>query len=258
MAYIIHTFLNLKILVVFNLAIIAAVFLLGSFLVDSGYIHLISLIFVFLALYVIFTRYNFSNRFLRVFSYLNLLNLFFLSISHVWEFITHRFLGVSEVAVESVVLSFYFISFLVVFFILRYISDVYEGKLDFDARMFLIPFAAVVPFVYFFLQFSDSIIMPAGVAIFVLTVFIGAFLCVKVLRKGKTIPILRDFMRYLLVFIVFIIVSSLFEFLEIFEFSSGTVQLLIEYLAHFGIYLALSAYILGLIKLLSAGDFSKL
>lgn len=258
MAYIIHTFLNTKTLIAFNLIIIAAVLLLGSSFADSGFIHLTSIIFIFLALYVIFTRYNFSNRFLRVFSYLNLVNLFFLSISHVWEFVTHRFLGIPEVTVGSIVLSFYFISFLVVLFILRYISNVYEGKLDFDARMFLVPFVVAIPFVYFLSQLDVSTVTLVSIATLVSIVFIGVFLGVKILRMRKTILILRDFMKYLLIFIIFMVFSSFFELLEIFKFSSGTAQLLFDYLAHFVIYFALSAYILSLVKLLSAGDFSKL
>ena len=87
------------------------------------------------------------------------------------------------------------------------------------------------------------------IVVLVSTIVVG-IISISLMRRIKIImPVFRDFMSYLIFVDVFILFAALFEFLEIFPMTVNISEIQVEYLAHFPVFIALSALILGLEKL---------
>jgi hypothetical protein len=137
-------------------------------------------------------------------------------------------------------------------------SESAHSKWIFKGSLFLSAFFICFSFYFLLVKHTDeqlaSITTPAVIFIFI----IGIFAMVRIAMLKKVISILSHFIDYFSFTILFVMLSSVFEFFEAAEIEivpGADIQN--TYITHFLIYIAISFYILGLTKLLTPGGVYK-
>ena len=251
-------FLNIYTLLIVNLAIIAIAELIGTgrYFYDTGFIHLIGIIFIGLAVYRIFTRYYFQDQFFKKFLKLSLTAFTILATTQIFEYLWIKFLPLKQGMAEAGVIGLYFVSLLFLIAGLKFILGTAQQKPDINLRLPAIIMLLTVVFSIVFMA-SGAPIFEKNIEVFiyvylVLVAILGIFAINTSLKIKKVLPLFKKFVNYLIPGIIFIVIASLFEFFKLLEFSFIN-EIQIAYLAHFAIYFALSFMFLGFGKLLNLG-----
>ena len=98
-----------------NIAIIIAVELSdgGKFFVETGLIHGVAILFIFLAIGVLFLPYQLYDQYAKKFLWGEILAMLIFASSHITEFLSYKIFDIHEDAVFANVANFYIISILV-------------------------------------------------------------------------------------------------------------------------------------------------
>lgn len=251
-------FLNIYTLFIVNLAVIAAAEFVGGgrYFYDTGLIHLIEVVFAGLVILRILNRYYLQDVFFKKFLKLSLMAFAVLTITHVFEYLWIKFSSLNQVVVETGVVGLYFASFLFLIAGLDFVLRIARRKPDINLGLPSIILFLVVVFSIVFMAGGAPILgenIKAFLYVYLaLVAALGIFAIAMSLKIKKVLPLLKGFVNYLIPGIIFIIIASLLESLEILEFSTIN-EIQTTYFAHFAIYFALSFMFLGFGKLLSLG-----
>ncbi len=246
-----------------NIAIIIAVELSdgGKFFVETGLIHGVAILFIFLAIGVLFLPYQLYDQYAKKFLWGEILAMLIFASSHITEFLSYKIFDIHEDAVFANVANFYIISILVMLVGSEMFFKAYHrGR----TKLFLWLYglsAAIFAFLVVFNVLNDDIIslekMGAYLSFYIISIIGFGFLGMTVAAKFRVVSIVAPFVRYFRISLFFIIMATLINvFYVILEETLGVPDYQIINFAHFSFYAALSGMIVSLSKLSS--DLSHL
>ncbi len=249
-------FLNIYVLLAVNLVIIAAAELIGNgwFFYETGLIHLIGIVFIFLVILIIFTRYSLQDRIIKNFLQICLIAFGIFSITHIIECFAACQPVNNWKIVDFEVMAFYFVGLFALFIATETILRAYRNQSAFKWQypiltvflfaMISIVFLANSSVFYYFYAYFAYLVLNSAIGILVIT---------RTLKIGKILPLLSGFVRYFNIGIIFVVLASLFEFFEFFGLGGAINEVQTIYLAHFSIFFGMSFIFLGFGKLLNLG-----
>jgi len=247
---------TMRTLVVFNLAIILLVELVGGgvYFAETGLVHAIAAIFVGLIMIRIFSDHASNDYIFRGFLKIQLLFFLFLGMVHIYEYLGLYVFMLNDEVVELSAMASYLLWMLGLFFALEFVYRIYQKK---SALMSIVLVVLIsVGFLGLVLVNISSTfvqILPAWlpVAILVGTVITAIFMIMSILEIRGTMPIFKEYSYYVIPAIILLVFAAFFEYFESTHIlnSIGISDSQNLYLAHFFIYAVLSLLFVGLGKL---------
>lgn len=250
-------------LIIINVAIIAVVELIdgGKFFVESGLIHGVAILFIVLAMGILFLPYRIYDQYTKRFLWSGILAMLIFSASHIVEFFSYKILSIHEDAVFANTAIFYIISILIMLIGAEiFLRARHHARTVLFLWIYIASVLAFSALIGFNLA-NDELIslgrlnMQLGFYIFSIILF--GFLGMIITLKLKAVSIIAPFIKYFRISLFFIIVATVINiFYVILEEVLGVPDHQIINFAHFGFYAALSGMIVTLAKL--SADLSGL
>lgn len=240
----------------FNILVIVVVELTGDgqYFAQTGFIHLLALLFVGFVLVQIFTEYAFGDYLLKGFLRIQLAFFMFLAMIHIYEYFAEQvFMMRGDVAGLTVIAGYFvwlFSTFIALRFVLRVyykenltLSIILSGIVALCFLGLVAPNAFPVVVSWFPAWFPDLILLGI-VTVAVLGIY-------YVQRIKKIMPIFRDYSRYMTIASVLMVVTAFSEYFEGINFleSFGISHTQNLYFSHFVLFAALSLLLIGYNKL---------
>lgn len=243
-------------LTIANVAIILAVELTdgGKLFAETGLIHGVAILFIFLAISILFLPYRIYDQYTKKFLWSGILAMLIFSASHVVEFLSYKVFGIHEDAVFANVAIFYIISILVMLLGTEMFFRAYNHK---RTPLFssLYGFGIIIfSLLVIFNILNDETISLERIGphliFYVSSVVALGFLGMKIIAKLKAVSIISSFIRYFRISLFFIIIAALINiFYVILEDTLGVPDYQVINIAHFSFYASLSGMMITLIKL---------
>ncbi len=256
MSFPIEKYLNYYTLGAMNLALILITELSGDFFEETGIIHLLSLLFLPLALgmYLRAGQYVASDHFLKFFLKITFLLLFIFPLIHPAEMLLQAVFSLSDETKDAFTLGAYLVSILGILAAAEYILSSWRRKTKwlYVLTLFLVFIFGFISFCLLaFWRGEESSAMITGV-IALLVALAGVYSIFRIVKLKRVMPVLGNFIHYFSFAILFFTLSGLFEYFEINNLI-GLPEVQNAYIAHFLIFATISVYILGLAKLIRPG-----
>ena len=243
-------------LVLLNIAIIAGAEFAGAgkFFEETGLIHGIVLVFVFLIMARIFSEYAFGDYILKGFLKIQLGFFVLLGLIHIYEYLGLYVLKINNVVVESTATLLYVIWLIGNVIALEFVFRIYQKK-KITQMAFLIALASLVGLVVVLMHVFSGMVqeVPRWIKdlMVILAIVFGA-LGIWCTSKITTImPIFKSYAYYRLPATFLVVAATLSEYAEstgiLKQFGISETQNL--YLSHFTIYAALSFLLIAYGKL---------
>jgi hypothetical protein len=244
------------VLILLNLAIIKAAEFVGGgkFFAETGLIHGIVLVFVFLILARIFSEYAFGDYILKGFLKIQMAFFLFLGFVHIYEYLGVDVLVIKDSVVELSVTLFYLLWLIGNLIALEFVFRIYEKKSFLKNSIFAGGFVLVSVGIIALHAFSGLVEeLPSWTsdAILLAVVVLGVYSSLRILKIKEIMPIFNNFAIYTVPAIALVVLATFSEYSEsvgfLSRFNISPTQNL--YLSHFIIYAALSLLLIGFGKL---------
>lgn len=244
-------------LLLLNVIVVFAVEITGGFFASTGFIHLLAIIFVILALIRTASHSHVHDQFLEPVIHRGILAMIILALSHIVEFAGFMIFNLPREAVSVNVVNFYLVSTLIVITGV----EVFVGKLDkfsqnlskiieiTAATFFLLVVLTLFNTKNISLSSSSWMTYSYTASIFIVEIF--SLWRLQILKKR--VPLMTNFINYFLAAFILIGLSALLYTLEEVVVKAGIPFLQLIYLNHFLFYGALSLIFLAYDRLLHLG-----
>jgi len=244
--YGLYIFLVLNIIIIYLTETVGG----GKYFFDTGIIHFIAIIFVFLAFVRIFRHRNIHDPVLQKLVSASIAAMVVFAVSHVIEFINFEiFHGYSD-ALFANVANMYLISLLLILIGAESFLRIYHNRgkwLIWVSRILIILLAAFTVILLFkpdLISLDTDTITSYIYTAIMLIITVMAML--RVWEIKKHVAIVRGFVNYLFVSVILIAIAILANiYYEFIVDGFKIADYRVIYLAHFGFYLALSLLFLA-------------
>jgi hypothetical protein len=248
--------LNTKVLIILNILIIVSAELTGTLFLDTGAIHIIALLFLFLGVSRVFVHYDTFDRFLRPLTFGTVAALLVFAVAHLVEYMSFGSDGEYADELYIDVTNLYMTAMLLVALGAQY----FIGKRDkAHGLTVLLSFSFVAFLVMTILGFTRAYnisIEPdeADIYVYALIVLSVTALSInRLIKIGQGVSIITNFTWYIAISFALIMASaSQYIFYELLE-HMGIPEVQIIYMSHFLFYAALTVLFLAFPRLKKLG-----
>ena len=252
-----YSMIVINILIIFLTEILGG----GQLFYNTGIIHAIALIFIFLAASRIMQRYYIFDPELRKLLKASLFAQAFFALSHFIEFASFQLFHIYTDAAFANVANFYIISLLFMFLGAEYVMEARDKKtrqLIRAASFAIVVFLALTAAFMFnnqLISLDGDQIAPYAYGLFLL--FIGIVSIIRLYQVSQRYKSMKPFVTYLIQATILIIAAALPNIFYDVLGDWGVNQIQVIYLSHFTFYAALSVMFLAYGDSLKIGGIHK-